>query len=74
MHNWRLKRYGDPLYKKPNTRGPTIPPEKRAAIHEWIRAVEELGRARDLAGRLGLEVHTVEIYVNRYRHRLRDRE
>lgn len=73
MHNWRFKRYGDPLHKRPGTRGPGIPPEKRAAIHDWIRAVEELGRAHDLAKRLGLEVHTVEVYVNRYRHRARPR-
>jgi hypothetical protein len=73
MHNWRKKRYGDPLHKRPGTRGPNIPPDKRTAIHAWVRALDDLGRAREVAARLGLEVHTVEVEAHRYRHRVRNR-
>jgi hypothetical protein len=73
MHNWRRLRYGDPLFKKPGTRGPNIPPQARIAIQSWVRAVVALGDAKAIAGRLGLEVHTVEVAAIRYRMRLKAR-
>lgn len=74
MHNWRKKRYGDPQYKKPGTRGPNLSNENRIAIQKWARAVAELGDARALAARLGLAVHTVEVAANRFKHRVLEAE
>lgn len=51
--------------------GHNVPMAKVRAAREWYRQKLAHGTAADLAGRLGLEVHTVEAIIHRYKRFLR---